>query len=496
MKMEIFAKSDCDSIIIFSNGAIVIKSFKVRFQDKEDKEIVIRNLDNNIDFSSMEITSDFKVADLSFDKEEIDLEDLINFDDDAKRLLILNERIKTLDAKIKAYKEALREIIAKFAENNLLGKVDSKRFDELYNYIEDDVAFSKYSIGVINVRRKMIMEKLAKKGLVQARKSRLSIKVDRGDNDEGTISLKYLIWNIEWKPFYKVRVREGKIEVSLFAIITPKNSDLMRTSKLILLGKKLEKIRLSKVRPWYISPGRAIKMAKMVQAAPVGRGPAIAIPVPEKFEREEEVYEQPKVGFGEEIKVEVDREVILEPNKENLIFISKREFEGKEIYIWNAPYGTLVTRAFEFKIDIPLVPGKGMVLSEGIPIGEISFDYKPKGSEITIPLEWERNIVCKKELIKREGEKKGMVREKAVRIFEYHLTCKNFKDKDVDMLIVDRIPQSTDPRIKVKLEYAEPEPYEQKLGVMKWKLRIKMGEEGVIKYKFRVEHPLDMEITL
>ena len=78
--------------------------------------------------------------------------------------------------------------------------------------------------------------------------------------------------------------------------------------------------------------------------------------------------------------------------------------------------------------------------------------------------------------------------------YDYNLEIENLTEKPLPVEVVDTVPYSRNEKIDIKYDL-DPEPEENKLGVVKWKIEVGSKEKVTLSEEFTVTYPEDVTVT-
>ena len=127
---------------------------------------------------------------------------------------------------------------------------------------------------------------------------------------------------------------------------------------------------------------------------------------------------------------------------------------------------------------------------------------KQAGENFDLALGADRQVTVKREKIQdkvKETTFFGKVeKDTVVREVGYKLTVENLKKTPVEVQIIDNIPVSRTDRIKVNNLVLSPEPsvkdYNDRNGVMLWKLELAPSQKQEINIDFVVSYPKEISL--
>ncbi|UCF04502.1 MAG: mucoidy inhibitor MuiA family protein [bacterium] len=201
-----------------------------------------------------------------------------------------------------------------------------------------------------------------------------------------------------------------------------------------------------------------------------------------------------------QIEKSVDLETGAEPRRSLVV---RQRFPGKfsRFSVPRLSKHVFVEGVFDNKLDFPLLPGMAEVYIETVPkgsknrvsnfVGREPLDAVASGEEFTVHLGIDQDVKIDHELEHKEyltkaGRKKARIR------YGYLITVESFKDKPVEVSIVDRIPVSMMKEVKVEdVEILPPPVEEGEDGILTWKIPLGPGEKEEIRFAYTIEFPGD-----
>jgi uncharacterized protein (TIGR02231 family) len=145
--------------------------------------------------------------------------------------------------------------------------------------------------------------------------------------------------------------------------------------------------------------------------------------------------------------------------------------------------------------ELQLVPAKANIFFDGSYIGETYIDPTTLDDTLNLSLGRDPNIIVKRTLLKNQS-KERIIQDKKERTFAYAVEVKNLKSAEIDLIIQDQIPLTTNPDIVIEKSDLGKGQLDEKTGLIEWHLKLKAKESTDFKYDFRVRHAKDKMINL
>jgi uncharacterized protein (TIGR02231 family) len=145
--------------------------------------------------------------------------------------------------------------------------------------------------------------------------------------------------------------------------------------------------------------------------------------------------------------------------------------------------------------DLQLVPAPANIFFDGTYIGETYLNPSQLDDTINFSLGKDPNIIVRRSLMKNECKEKivGSMKE---RTMSYNIEMRNLKSTDIDIIILDQIPITTNPEIEIEALEMDKGKLNEKTGKIEWTIHLKPKENKNINFKYRVKHNKDMQLFL
>jgi len=145
--------------------------------------------------------------------------------------------------------------------------------------------------------------------------------------------------------------------------------------------------------------------------------------------------------------------------------------------------------------DLGLVPAAANIFFDGAYIGETYIDPTLMSDTLQLSLGRDPNIQVKRKLDK-EASKERIIGDKKERKLAYSIELKNAKATDIDIIIEDQLPLTTNGEIQIELGNTDKASYKAETGVLMWRTTLKSKESKTLRFDFSVKHKKDQQINL
>ncbi len=509
--LSITVDSKIDSVVIYSDRVMVSRIANI-YLDKSG-DLIFEDLPGSLDDQSIRIKSSGLVVG------EVQIQKGYTAQPHP-RVKELDDKIKSLEQKDRTLSDEILVIREKekflqtisvgapdvISKEVYTGKISPSAWEQGLKFMVDGLLNAKTRIAQIERERKELATEIdtLRKKLNDTKammENRKTIKFDVHPEKIGNykIELNYILYGGTWRTYYELRANpsNGKIGITYFGKISQRTGEDWEDVKIVLsTGKPALGGIAPTPEPWYIYSYEYEKEAMVPQTArsalalevvaeqpeitpappsapPVQTGISVWYPLPKRYsiksgepEKKVQIYE---TGFN------ADFEYLIIPRLSELAY-STGKFQNKSDYLFLAgEAGTYVGDDFTGKISFPnLAPEESTTVSFGV----------------------DEMIKVQRELKKSKVTKGGLFKKIKKHEIVYENSIKNFRNKDVTCTIIDQVPVSQEPDIKVGDIKFEPKPSEEDKdrGIYYWKVTIKPGETFKIKTFFSVEAPADSNV--
>lgn len=145
--------------------------------------------------------------------------------------------------------------------------------------------------------------------------------------------------------------------------------------------------------------------------------------------------------------------------------------------------------------ELQLVPAKANIFFDGTYIGETYLDPTTMDDTLNLSLGKDPNIIVKRTLLKNQS-KERIIQDKKERSFAYNMEVRNLKSSEIELIIQDQIPLTTNPEITIEKSNLGKGSIDEKTGLIEWQLKLKAKDNQTFDYDFKVRHPKDKIVQI
>jgi uncharacterized protein (TIGR02231 family) len=317
-----------------------------------------------------------------------------------------------------------------------------------------------------------------------------------------SLNLSYLVQDAGWIPEYDLRAIDVKnpIELTYKANVFQRSNENWKNVKLTLsTGNPAQGGAKPELQPWYLVFQEIMRYKANMKSDASGFAP-MSIAEDKKEVKPEATLEelvtvttsQTTASFNISIPYTIPTD-----GKKYLVEIQKSTLDARYEYQCVPkldPDAFLVARIIGWE-DLNLLSGAMNLFFEGTFVGKSYLDMQNTRDTLELSLGRDKNIV-----IKRERRKDFTVvqtiggNRKESRAFD--ITIRNNKKQDVNMVIMDQLPLSTNKDISVDASEISGASLEKETGKLFWKFQLKPSENKTLRLAYEVKYPKEKKVIL
>jgi uncharacterized protein (TIGR02231 family) len=156
--------------------------------------------------------------------------------------------------------------------------------------------------------------------------------------------------------------------------------------------------------------------------------------------------------------------------------------------------------SFVVKSADPLLPGAVNLYRDDVYVGQGSMPQLAPGENARLGFGADDLVKVKRVEVKRNSGEEGIISSRFTRTLAWDISVKNLHDTAFPVVIVDRIPFSTQDTVTVEplpqTTVATTENYDLKRGVKAWSLTLDPKAEKTITLGYKISAPKDIPLAL
>ena len=140
-----------------------------------------------------------------------------------------------------------------------------------------------------------------------------------------------------------------------------------------------------------------------------------------------------------------------------------------------------------------LLPGEANIIFEGMNVGKTYINPNQTQDTLNLSMGRDKKIAIKREkVIDKSGTK--FLSSYKEQTFTYDISVRNNKKEEIQMLLKDQFPLSTDKDITIEYLDKDGAKHNEETGVLTWEIKLKPNETKKYRISYRVKHPKDKTI--
>lgn len=140
-----------------------------------------------------------------------------------------------------------------------------------------------------------------------------------------------------------------------------------------------------------------------------------------------------------------------------------------------------------------LLPGEANIIFEGLYVGKTNINPNQTADTLNLSMGRDKKISIKREKVVDKSGTKFLSSYKE-QTFTYDLTVRNNKKEEVQMLLKDQYPMSSDKDITIEVLDNGNAKVNTETGIMTWELKLAPNETKKIRISYKVKYPKDKVI--
>jgi uncharacterized protein (TIGR02231 family) len=333
----------------------------------------------------------------------------------------------------------------------------------------------------------------------------------------GRIDLSYLASNAGWTPLYDIRseAATGKISLTYKAQVRQQTGLDWDDVKLsISTNNPYANKTKPELSPWYIDYQEFRKQlnekARLRSDANLDDMPAVnstAMNMGFMYSTNGATYESTAQGaeafttivqqlISAEFKIDLNYSIASD-NQVRMVLVKQSELNTSFRYyaVPKLDPGVYLVAQMTKLDELQLVPAKANIFFDGTYIGETYLDPTTMDDTLNLSLGKDPNIVVKRTLLKNQS-KERIIQDKKERSFAYNIEVRNLKSSEIELIIQDQIPLTTNPEITIEKSNLGKGTIDEKTGLIEWNLKLKAKDNQTFDYDFKVRHPKDKIVQI
>jgi uncharacterized protein (TIGR02231 family) len=142
-----------------------------------------------------------------------------------------------------------------------------------------------------------------------------------------------------------------------------------------------------------------------------------------------------------------------------------------------------------------LLQGEANIIFEGMYVGKTFIQPNQTSDTLNLSMGRDKKVSIKREKVADKSGTKFLSAKKE-QTFTYDITVRNNKKENVELLLKDQYPLTTNKEIEVELLQSDSAKVNSETGILTWQLQLKPNETKKIRISYRVKYPKDQVLNL
>ncbi|NRT15512.1 uncharacterized protein (TIGR02231 family) [Flavobacterium sp. 28A] len=324
------------------------------------------------------------------------------------------------------------------------------------------------------------------------------------------LAISYITNSATWKPFYDLRAESVKEPINMMykaQVMQTTGLDWKNVKLTLSSGNPNQNNQAPELQPWFLRYNMPDNMANIVKSK-ISRVKAeessfdeVAAPAYEAKEKRTLGYAIQNVNatdFQNQLNVSFDIPIpytILSNGKAHSVALKEIKLPATYNY-FAAPRADKEAFLLAEIIDYSkynLLQGEANIIFEGMYVGKTLINPNQTVDTLKLSMGRDKNIAITREKVSNKSGTKFLSSYKE-QTFTYDISVRNNKKEAVEILLKDQYPLSTNKDITVELLENDRAKVNEETGLLSWELKLDSNETKKIRISYKVKYPKDQII--
>jgi uncharacterized protein (TIGR02231 family) len=508
----VFTIAKVKNVTVYFNSAEISQTTSATLP-KGTSEIVIKNIADHLDENTIQIGAPPNVTVLSVQFTNNYISEY-EIDENTPAIKKVRDSIKLVEKNLqkidneKAAEIKTIELLDKNQQvsglNSGLNVAELKKMVEYYKTTRNESSNKVDTLEEKIIKLQAVLSDLNNKLVIDSKaeektsKGKLVIQIMNETTGKVDFDINYLTNDANWKPFYDLRANSisEPIEMMYKAKVVQNTGIDWKQVKLTLSsGNPNQNNQAPILNAWFLRYGYD-KTYSNVDA------------------KSNTLYEVDVVGYGTELakseNSSVSNYTTIQENQLNISFdidipydilangkahsVALKEISLPATYKYYAAprvekEAFLLAEISDYS-KYNLLPGEANIIFEGMYVGKTAINPNQTSDTLNLSMGRDKKIAIKREkVVDKSGTK--FLSSKKEQTFTYDITIRNNKRENVELLLKDQYPLSTDKEVEIELKESDGAKINIETGILTWELNLKPNETKKIRISYKVKYPKD-----
>ena len=520
----IFTTAKVKAATVYFNAAEISQTTSVTIPIGTS-EIVIKNVANDLNESSVQIgaPSTLTVLSVQFTNDYISEYEIDDKSPAIKKVrdsikLVQKEILKVANAKNSEAKtlELLDKNQQVAGVNSGLNVLELMKMVDYYKAKRTELSNNINTFSEKEVKLNETLQKLNNKLEIDTSKEeksssgKLIVQVMNELAGNVPLEISYLSNSATWNPFYDLRVENVKDPINMLykaQVIQNTGIDWKKVKLTLSSGNPNQNNQAPLLSSWFLRYGESqnnfyvglamdkrnqiqSRKSKEVEAEAVYD--AVSAPIVKKSISQYTTVAENQLNVSFDIDIPYD---ILSNGKVHSVALKDIKLPASYKY-YAVPKvekeAFLLAEIADYS-KYNLLPGEANIIFEGMYVGKTTINPSQTADTLNLSMGRDKKVSIKREkVVDKSGTK--FLSSKKEQTFTFDITVRNNKKENIDLLLKDQYPLSTDKEIEIELLQSDNAKINTETGILTWQLQIKANETKKIRISYRVKYPKDQVI--
>lgn len=503
--------SDVNGVKVFLSGAQVLRTAKTTVE-AGSTEIAIEGLSSQVTPSSIIVsgTGEAMIMGVSYTldylRDKKKTPELVKLEDSLEVLQAVLVRHNMNES---VYNDELQLLNANKNTSGANVGVNAENLKKVADFFRQRSIEIKSKLIEINEQKVKVNERIAKinnqinewNGKLNMPSGTIIVSLSANQRANIALNISYYVPSASWTPLYELHGKDVKSPVELIYKASVRQSSGENWSKVsftLSTGNPQLNNTKPNLTPWFIDFIQHRRMEEMSinsgAAAPMMKSSMDNYMIEGKALQEIQVV-QNETAVSVEFEIKQNYSVITD-GKDVIMNIEKYNLPSQFAY-YAAPrldktaYLMASISGWE---QLNLLPGKANIYFENSYVGESFINPTSTADTLRLSMGRDSRIVIKREKVKDMSSVK-FLGSNTIKNYTFDIKVKNTRSEAIDLIIEDQIPLTRNEAIKVSVEDISGADLIAEIGMLKWTMNLKSGENKKLRVSYTVKYPKDQVVN-
>ncbi|MFH7016013.1 DUF4139 domain-containing protein [Flavobacterium sp. FlaQc-47] len=526
----IFTTAKVKNATVYFNAAEISQSASASLP-AGTSEIVIKNVAVDLNESSIQIGSPSTVTVLSvqFTNNYISEYDTDTKSPELKRvrdsIIIVQKEIQKVNNTINSENKTIQLLDKNqqiYGVNSGLNVTELMKMVEYYKTKQIEIANNINTLSEKQQKLNEILYKLQSKLEINANKEektssgKLIVQVMNEVAGIVPLDISYLTNNASWTPFYDLRAESVTAPINMMykaQVVQNTGIDWKKVKLTLSSGMPNQNNQAPMLSSWFLRDNSYAQNAYGTQRSKMNQiqgRVAAGVAVEEKELQEVVITAAPIMK-----KSSVSDFTTVEENQLNVSFdidipydilsngkvhsVSLKEIKLPASYKYYAAprvenEAFLLAEIADYS-KYNLLRGEANIIFEGMYVGKTFIEPNQTSDTLNLSMGRDKKVSIKREKVADKSGTKFLSSKKE-QTFTYDITVRNNKKENIELLLKDQYPLTTNKEIEVELLQSDSAKVNTETGILTWQLQMKPNEVKKFRISYKVRYPKDQILNL